>query len=140
MNFAKRLDALVAQMESLKEEFRTAIKDDQQYSLSERWSMFEKAPYELVSGCSCSGIVGEKLVAELLDIKGELCLYSDLYIERYQTVNMVNIVERIIEHCAEKHEFDDSDLAFEELMGNPTFTSLLEEILEDGNRQFQFDW
>ncbi|WBF69539.1 hypothetical protein IW18_190 [Vibrio phage IW18] len=140
MNFAKRLDALVAQMNDLKDEFRTTIADTQRYSLRERWEMFEKAPYELVSGCSCSSVVGEDLVKELLEIEGSLCIYSDLYVDRYQTVNMLSVVETIVEHHAEKKGDYDFDLAFEELMVNPTFGEFLEEILESGIREFQFDW
>lgn len=138
MNFAKRLDDLVAQMTQLKAEFRTALTDTQHYSLEERWKMFEKAPYELVSGCSSSRIVGEDLLAELLYINGDLCLHSDLNIDRYQVIDMCDIVERVVEeNTSDELSYEQG---FSKLMLNPTFTSFLEEILQSGVRSFHFDW
>lgn len=132
---------ITKQLEELKEEFLNAITDKEHTSLEERWDAFSQAPSDLVTSSSSSCLASEQEVAKLLDTS-EICFYDDLYIERYQIVDEVFILEETIyEKWVEKEGKEyNSDISRKEYLELESVKQAKEAILDSGTRYFQFDW
>lgn len=130
-DFAKRIAEIVEQLEAaqaliskLKPDFEAFIKD-KSISLEERWQTFASAPDYLRN---------KEPWVEHLEIGGrEICWYNDFYVERYQDVNMVDIIECMFENVGED-SYKTVDYTVEDIK------VLQEEILDRNLGSFNNDW
>lgn len=100
---------------------------DKSIHVHERFDLFCKAPSSLKNHWSCSQF-------DVLKQYGIL-FYDDLYIERHQTTDTVDLIEQIEDGNRNVLKRIDGQITVEELVA-----LLMEEILQDNLGSFRFDW
>ena len=113
---------------ALRDRYVAYIKDTG-IPLDERWETFKEAPDDWKE---------HRLWVQTFDIEktvGEISWYDDMYIEKYQTVDMVSLVEDTI-----ADEIDDEDDEYDGPWNAETVAAFKEEILAKNLGSFVFDW
>lgn len=122
MNIGEKIKEIKAQLESLKIGFQKFIVD-QSIPLDERWQAWVDAPADVKNHCS--------YVQYFQSLPEDFIMYDGPYhAERYGTIKMLNLVERIEEGIeCEEDEYMSINL-----------NALKEEILSKNLASFDYDW
>lgn len=126
MNTIAEINAHKEKMKSLVEDLWYTVKN-KNLPLEKRWEAYTNIP----EGFSSEGWTQHY---ELND--REICWYDDFYIERYESVDNVNIIEKI-EDDPERFA---NDFDFEEEELDDILTKLKEQMMESGVRYWKEDW
>lgn len=114
-----KIDALEYATQSFEGDFKTYIKD-KDIPLDERWRVYERViENDLYYKCKSSYWDIEKY-------DKHLCLHDDLCFERYQTIALPCLLERLVDCLGEDKE---------DLIHN-----IQEEFLASGYTHFVYDW
>lgn len=115
---------------ALREKYQKYIVD-KNIPLNDRWAVFKEAPIEWKKTDSC--YVTFKVASKLPS--REIVWYNDFHKDRYQTVDMVDLVDTIkdnIKWSKDKKEWEGWNLELVE--------ELMEEILSKNLDSFIYDW
>ena len=146
------IKALEEKMKTLKPEFEVFIKD-QSVPLEQRWNTWLDAPDSLKN---TGGWIrdGRLKAFELIGYGGrheEAISYEGglVWAERYQTIDMVRIIENLLESLLDQFEVDlPEDFDWDDLEAYATlcpeihefFIAYREELLEKNLKSFKYDW
>ena len=125
----KRFDEYEAQAKREKAEFQ-ALLVNQDVPLDIRWNLFKRAPAAMVEHRS---FYVDYSAMEQLNEGHEVSWYDDFYVERYNTVNIVDIVDEMPSN-------DDKTMGSNAVANPELYAKLKEEVLAKGVRTFVFDW
>jgi hypothetical protein len=120
---------------NLQKTFCEVIKD-KTIPLNDRWDLWRGAPSDLKAHDSCV------VHFDIEDKVGEISWYDDFYIERHETVDMFDLIERIREDV----KYGAMDYAYTKRITKKFVecSELLdewrEEILQMNLESFEFDW
>ena len=131
-----RVDLLVKEENEVKEQLTNAFKD-KSIPLDERWELFVKTPVHLKKN--------ERHYVEFATFKEggyDFQWYDDFYIERYETVNLVRVVEKVEKEMSYigQHGYSTRPLFQSFFDDDNKIIRLKEEILQRGIGSFTNDW
>lgn len=122
------INAFKSDSSPLKEKYLNYIQD-KSIALEERWKAFCEAPADWKN--TDGYIVHFAVEKALKENGGEISWYDDFYIEKNETVHLINVIERL----------EDEIESFEELGWNSDLIKQFkEEILEKNLASFDYDW
>lgn len=108
-----------------------SIISNKDLSIEERWNALEysilKDIYRRYDSCLCR--------LNELDKYG-ITFYDDLYIERHQTMSMLDLIERVYENRSTEGYSSKKSLNFDKV----DMDALKLEILDSGITHFKYDW
>lgn len=125
-----KIQKYIADGEQIKQAFVTYIKD-KSIPLEERWKTFGAAPFEFKN--QDSSVVYFKVENTLSE--GEIVWYDDFNIEKYETVEMFQFINRQIEDLASPYRDKNKEQFTLEF-----FTAFKEEVLDKNMHSFKFNW
>lgn len=147
-----KIKALEAEMEAAKPEFLAYI-TNKDVPLSVRWQVWLDAPDSLkhTNGYISEGRLEAFKLLGYGDRRNEAIQSEDglVWADRYQTINMVDIIENILESLLDKFEVGyDEDFDYDNLDGYsekcPEIQEFLnayrEELLEKNLLSYSYDW
>lgn len=128
MTMLDEISAFKNDSNPLKEKYLNYIQD-KSIDLEERWEVFCKAPTDWKE--KDSYIVHFQVEKALKANGGEISWYDDFYIEKNETIHLMNVIERLEEETE----------TFEELGWNSELIKQFkEEVLEKNLASFDYDW
>ena len=118
-----KLQDLKSHMKSLNSEYLAYI-FDKDYSIESRWDVYLAAPHEMKKHKS--------YIEHFKSLPDDFIGYDmPYYVEKYQTVNIIRLIERVL-------EYNDN---FDENQGKLINIDMLkDEILQKNIGSFEFDW
>lgn len=132
MEYLMKLE-LIEQMQNIvktKTTFEPVVKSyiqNEAVSLEDRWEVFKNVPMGMLEDNMCMHY----------DFAGnEICWYDDHYIDRYQSVDNVNIVKRY----EEKLDAEPGDYDYDVNITQENIDRLKRDILKLGVRYWKNDW
>jgi hypothetical protein len=108
---------------------KEVLTNKEAFTLDERWTAYEKVAELLPIGYDYCGNAFEEVL-------GDISLYDEFYIERYQTAKYVNQVEGLEDDLASAEE----DVAYEPRYTRELVDAIKEAILASGMQGFIYDW
>lgn len=125
--FLDLIDLLSVQMDILKNQFIEYFKD-KAVPLEDRWDVYTKACIENVFINEYCWIFHSVVIEDKL----KLDYYDDLYIQKYQTISFLDMVEQVEDEVKNNEKFVN--------FSKSIIDELKEEILQSGYSSFIFDW
>ncbi len=125
------VDFFTKSRDQVKTDILNVLKDTF-YPLPERWELFKKCPADLLKTETYGPPSGLDTLAG-----HEIVWYDDFYIERHETVDSVDIVERMEENLTSTYS---SQFFERHTVTQADIDAYKEAVLQSGVKEWEYDW